>query len=283
MTAIIIDGKALAQKITDEIKIDVENLSTKPCLAVILVGDNPASQIYVRNKKKKVESLGMESQIYILPKETLEEEVLALTDKLNKDKNVNGILVQSPLPSHIDEPKVMQSISPAKDVDGFTYDNVAKLALGNKTGLLSCTPNGIIMLLKEYIDDLTGLNVCVVGRSNIVGKPLSFLLLQESCSVDICHSKTKDLESHCLNADVVISCVGRRNLITADMVKNGAIIVDVGINRDLETNKLHGDVDFEAVKEKASYITPVPGGVGPMTIACLMSNTLKAYLEQNNK
>ena len=281
MTATIMDGRALAKKITDDIKSSIAKLSKKPCLAVVLVGDDSASQIYVNNKKKKSEELGMESKTYILPESTSEQDVLSLVDDLNKDGNVNGILVQLPLPSHIDEQKVVQSIDARKDVDGFTYPNVAKLVLNEELGLVSCTPQGIVLLMKEYVKDLTGLNVCIVGRSNIVGRPLSALLLQEDCSVNVCHSKTKDLKAHCLAADVVVACVGKKDLITADMVKDGVIIIDIGINRIEGTKKICGDVDFDSISEKASFITPVPGGVGPMTIACLMKNTLKAYLEQN--
>ncbi len=281
MVATIMNGKELAQKITDEIKISVSELDTKPCLAVLLMGDDPASQIYVNNKKKKAEEVGIESKVYALPDKATEEEVLFLIDDLNNDSNVNGILVQLPLPDHINETNIVQSISAEKDVDGFTYASVAKLVLNEEVGLIPCTPQGIILLLKEYINDLTGLNVCIVGRSNIVGRPLSVLLLQEDCSVNICHSKTKDLKEHCLNADLLVACVGKEHLITADMVKDGAIIVDIGINRIAGTKKICGDVDFAEVSKKASYITPVPGGVGPMTIACLLKNTMKAYQEQN--
>ena len=280
MTATIMDGRALAKKLTDDVKTSASKLSTKPCLAVVLVGDDPASHIYVKNKKKTAEELGMESKTYILPESTKEEDVAFLIDDLNKDGNVNGILVQLPLPAHINEQKIVQSISPDKDVDGFTYTNVAKLVLNEEKGFIPCTPQGIILLLKEYKNDLTGLNVCVVGRSNIVGRPLSVLLLQEDCSVDACHSKTVDLKSHCLNADIVIACVGKKDLITADMVKDGAIVIDIGINRLEGSKKICGDVSFDTVKETAGYITPVPGGVGPMTIACLMKNTLTAYINQ---
>jgi len=282
MTAEIMDGKKLAKEITEEIKTSVATLSNKPCLAVILVGENPASHIYVKNKKKKVESLGMKSQSYILPERTTEVEILSLIDELNADTEVNGILVQSPLPEHLNENHIAQRIKPIKDVDCFTYENIAKLFLGEYDGLLPCTPQGIIHLLKTYVQDIKGMNACVIGRSKIVGKPVSFMLSNEDCSVDLCHSKTEDLKSHCLKADIIVSCVGRRGLITADMVKEDAIIIDIGITRDFETKKIYGDVDFDNVKEKASFITPVPGGVGPMTIAYLMKNLFEAYKKQNN-
>lgn len=274
MTAIIMDGKALAKEVTDEIKSSVEKMDKKPCIAVVLVGEDPASKIYIENKIKKTKELGITSVPYILPKETPENIVLDLIESLNSNDDINSILVQLPLPNHISENKVIQTISPEKDVDGFTYSNVAKLVLNENNGIVPCTPQGIVLLLKKYIKNVSGLNVCIIGRSNIVGRPLSVLLLQEDCSVTICHSKTKNLKEHCLSSDIVIACVGQKNLITADMIKEGAVVIDIGINRIEGTKKICGDVNFAEVSKKASFITPVPGGVGPMTIACLMKNTL---------
>ena len=273
--AVIMDGKALSIKLKNALKSEVDELKnsgTEPCLAVIIVGNNPASKIYVNNKKKSCEELGIKSLEYALPEETTEEELLEIIDELNKDESVDGILCQLPLPSHICEKNVINSISPDKDVDAFHPENVGHIMIGDYT-FLPCTPAGVMEILKEYEIDVAGKNCVVVGRSNIVGKPMTMLLLKENATVTVCHSRTNDLASFTKNADVLVSAVGKPNLITADMVKENAVVIDVAINR-LESGKLCGDVDFENVKEKASYITPVPGGVGPMTIATLMKNTV---------
>lgn len=275
--AVIIDGKALSVKLKNDMKVKVEELKESginPCLAVIIVGDNPASRVYVNNKKKSCEELGIKSLEFALAAETTEEELLEIIDNLNKDEGVDGILCQLPLPSHICEKNVINSISPEKDVDAFHPENVGHIMIGDYT-FLPCTPAGVMEMLKEYEIDVAGKNCVVVGRSNIVGKPMTMLLLKENATVTVCHSRTKDLPSVTRGADVLVSAVGKPGLITADMVKDGAVVIDVAINR-LESGKLCGDVDFENVKEKASYITPVPGGVGPMTIATLMKNTVTA-------
>ena len=275
--AVIIDGKALSVKLKNDMKVKVEELKESginPCLAVIIVGDNPASRVYVNNKKKSCEELGIKSLEFALAAETTEEELLEIIDNLNKDEGVDGILCQLPLPSHICEKNVINSISPEKDVDAFHPENVGHIMIGDYT-FLPCTPAGVMEMLKEYEIDVAGKNCVVVGRSNIVGKPMTMLLLKENATVTVCHSRTKDLPSVTRGADVLVSAVGKPGLITADMVKDGAVVIDVAINR-LESGKLCGDVDFENVKEKASYITPVPGGVGPMTIATLMKNTVVA-------
>ncbi len=275
--AVIIDGKALSVKLKNNMKAKVEELKKSginPCLAVIIVGDNPASRVYVNNKKKSCEELGIKSLEYALAEETTEEELLGIIDGLNKDEDVDGILCQLPLPSHICEKNVINSISPEKDVDAFHPENVGHIMIGDYT-FLPCTPAGVMEMLKEYKIDVSGKNCVVVGRSNIVGKPMTMLLLKENATVTVCHSRTKDLTSFTKQADVLVSAVGKPGLITADMVKEDAVVIDVAINR-LENGKLCGDVDFENVKEKASYITPVPGGVGPMTIATLMKNTVTA-------
>ncbi len=275
--AVIIDGKALSVKLKNNLKTKVEELKKSginPCLAVIIVGDNPASRVYVNNKKKSCEELGIKSLEFALPAETTEEELLRIIDDLNKDEDVDGILCQLPLPSHICEKNVINSISPEKDVDAFHPENVGHIMIGDYT-FLPCTPAGVMEMLKEYKIDVSGKNCVVVGRSNIVGKPMTMLLLKENATVTVCHSRTKDLTSFTKQADVLVSAVGKPGLITADMVKEDAVVIDVAINR-LENGKLCGDVDFENVKEKASYITPVPGGVGPMTIATLMKNTVTA-------
>ena len=251
-----------------------------PCLAVIIVEGDPASRVYVNNKKRACEVCGIKSLEYALAGDVGEEELLALIDKLNNDSSVNGILCQLPVPKHIDEKKVIDAISPAKDVDGFSAENVGKIWLGDYS-ISPCTPMGVIELLDYYKIDVQGKNCVVVGRSNIVGKPMAALLLERNATVTVCHSKTKDLASFTKNADIIVAAVGRAGFITADMVSEGAVVIDVGINR-LSDGKLAGDVDFEAVKEKASYITPVPGGCGPMTIAVLMKNTIEATKMQNN-
>lgn len=273
--AVIMDGKALSIKLKNALKNEVEELKgngINPCLAVIIVGDNPASKIYVNNKKKSCEELGIKSLEYALSGETTEEELLSVIDELNNNEEVDGILCQLPLPSHICEKNIINAISPEKDVDAFHPENVGHIMIGDYT-FLPCTPAGVMEILKEYEIDVAGKNCVVVGRSNIVGKPMTMLLLKENATVTVCHSRTKDLASFTKNADVLVSAVGKPCLITADMVKENAVVVDVAINR-LESGKLCGDVDFENVKEKASFITPVPGGVGPMTIATLMKNTV---------
>ena len=278
----IIDGKVVSAYVKEQVKNEVAELAKNgsvPALAVIIVGDDPASKVYVGNKKKACEMTGMRSVEYALPAETTEDELLELIEKLNKDKEINGILCQLPVPKHINEDKIIDAIAPEKDVDGFSAVNVGKIWLG-KYEISPCTPMGVIELLDYYDIPLEGKNCVIVGRSNIVGKPMAALLLERNATVTVCHSRTKDLASFTKNADVIVAAVGRANFITADMVKDGAVVVDVGINR-LESGKLCGDVDFETVKEKASFITPVPGGCGPMTIAVLMKNTLVAYKNQN--
>ncbi|MBE6783492.1 MAG: bifunctional methylenetetrahydrofolate dehydrogenase/methenyltetrahydrofolate cyclohydrolase FolD [Ruminococcaceae bacterium] len=273
--AVIMDGKALSIKLKNALKNEVDELKNSgvnPCLAVIIVGNNPASKIYVNNKKKSCEELGIKSLEYALPEETTEEELLGIIDELNKNEEVDGILCQLPLPSHICEKNVINAISPEKDVDAFHPENVGHIMIGDYT-FLPCTPAGVMEILKEYEIDVAGKNCVVVGRSNIVGKPMTMLLLKENATVTVCHSRTQDLASFTKQADVLVSAVGKPNLITADMVKENAVVIDVAINR-LDSGKLCGDVDFENVKEKASFITPVPGGVGPMTIATLMKNTV---------
>ncbi len=277
----IIDGKAVSAYVKEQVKNEVAELAKNgsvPALAVIIVGDDPASKVYVGNKKKACEMTGMRSVEYALPAETTEEELLELIAKLNNDKEINGILCQLPVPKHINEDKIIDAIAPEKDVDGFSAVNVGRIWLG-KYEISPCTPMGVIELLDYYDIPLEGKNCVIVGRSNIVGKPMAALLLERNATVTVCHSRTKDLASFTKNADVIVAAVGRANFITADMVKEGAVVVDVGINR-LDSGKLCGDVDFENVKEKASYITPVPGGCGPMTIAVLMKNTLVAYKNQ---
>lgn len=277
MKANIIDGKFISDTIKNELREEVtllKNQGIQPGLAVILVGDNPASKVYVSNKKKSCEYVGIKSFSYELPENTTEEELLELIHTLNQDKNVHGILVQLPLPKHMDEDKVILNIAPEKDVDGFHPQNVGALSIG-LDGFISCTPAGIIELLKRSHIDIQGKNCVVVGRSNIVGKPVSLLLLRENGTVTICHSKTQDLASVTRQADILIAAVGVPKFIKGSMVKDGVVIIDVGINRD-ENGKLCGDVDFEECIDKASYITPVPGGVGPMTIAMLMKNCVDA-------
>ncbi len=277
----IIDGKAVSAYIKDKVKEEVSALKEKgidTCLAVILVGSDPASQIYVANKKKACEALGIISKEYVLPENTTEYELLALIEKLNNDKSVNGILCQLPLPKGLDERVVINAISPLKDVDAFHPSNVGKIMIGDYD-FAPCTPAGVMEMLKFYDISVEGKNCVVIGRSNIVGKPMSLLLLHKNGTVTVCHSKTADLKEVCKGADILVAAVGRANFVTADMVKEGAVVIDVGMNRS--EGKLCGDVDFDAVCQKASYITPVPGGVGPMTIAMLMKNTLAAAKKQN--
>ncbi len=277
----IIDGKAISMDIKNEVKAEVANLKAKgiePALAVILVGDNPASAVYVRNKKLACEYTGIRSESFELPTETTQEELLKLIEDLNSRQDINGILVQLPLPKHINEEKVLLAISPEKDVDGFHPFNVGSMSIGKDT-LLSCTPAGVIQLLKRSGIEIEGKTCVVLGRSNIVGKPVLQLLLAENGTVTICHSKTKNLSDICKQADILIAAIGKPNFVKAYMIKEGAVIIDVGINR-LENGKLCGDVDFEDCKERAYAITPVPGGVGPMTIAMLMKNCVKAAVNQ---
>ena len=273
----IIDGKKISQDIKDELKEKVTALKdtgTEVALAVIQVGNDQASSVYVRNKKKACEYIGIRSLSYELQEETTEDALIELIEKLNKDETVNGILVQLPVPKHIDPDKIIRTISPEKDVDGFHPQNVGKLVIGEE-GFVSCTPAGVIQLLKRSGIEISGKNCVVVGRSNIVGKPMALLMLRENATVTIAHSKTKNLKELCQTADILIVAIGKPQFITADYVKEGAVVIDVGIHRD-ENNKLCGDVRYEEVAEKASAITPVPGGVGPMTIAMLMSNCVES-------
>ncbi len=277
----IIDGKAISAKVKEEVKAEVARDGLNVGLAVVIVGDDPASRVYVNNKKKACEFCGIKSFEYALPEETTEKELLDLVDTLNADKNVNGILVQLPLPKHLDEKKVIERISPLKDVDAFHEQNVGKIIIGNYA-FLPCTPAGCMELIHSTGTTVAGKECVVIGRSNIVGKPMAMLLLHENGTVTVCHSKTKNLAEVCRRADILVAAVGRPNFVTADMVKPGAVVIDVGINR-LDTGKLCGDVKFDEVSEKAGYITPVPGGVGPMTIAMLMKNTVTAWRIQNEK
>ncbi len=270
----LINGKEISVSIREEIKAEAEKTSVRPGLAVILVGQDPASQVYVRNKNRACEEVGFYSEMYTLPEETKMDDLLGLIDQLNHSPQIHGILVQLPLPKHLDEEKVILAIDPSKDVDAFHPVNVGKIMIGNHS-FLPCTPAGVMELLKRSGIDVCGKECVVIGRSNIVGKPQSMLLLHENATVTICHSRTKDLKEVCSRADVLISAVGRAKFVTPDMVKEGAVVIDVGINRD-ENGKLCGDVDFDSVAPKTSFITPVPGGVGPMTITMLMKNTLTA-------
>ena len=280
--AVIIDGKELAKKIRVNLKIECEELKKRNInskLAVIMVGEDQASKVYVRNKSRACEDVGIEYEEYLLDVNTTQKELIELIEKLNNDKTVNGILLQSPIPSNLDINEAFRTILPEKDVDGFNPVNVGKLVLNQDT-FVSCTPYGIMKMFEEYDIDLTGKNVVILGRSNIVGKPLIHCCLNKNATVTSCHSKTQNLAQKAKEADVLISAIGKANFVTADMVKDGAVVIDVGINR-LDNGKITGDVDFESVKEKASYITPVPGGVGPMTIAMLMNNVIKATRRQN--
>lgn len=270
----IIDGKAVSQKVKDEIRAEIERDGLDIGLAVVIVGNNQASRVYVNNKKKACEVCGIKSYEYALPEETSEEQLLELVDALNNDKNINGILVQLPLPKQINEEKIIERISPLKDVDAFNAVNVGKIMIGNYA-FLPCTPAGVMELIHSTGTEISGKECVVIGRSNIVGKPMAMLLLHENATVTICHSRTKDLAEVCRRADILVSAVGKADFVTAEMVKDGAVIIDVGMNRNAE-NKLCGDVKYDEVEPKASFITPVPGGVGPMTIAMLMKNTLMA-------
>ena len=273
----IIDGKLISQQIKDELKEKVATLKNEGkeiCLAVIQVGNDPASTVYVGNKKKACEYIGIKSLAYEIPEETTEEELLGIIDKLNKGDTVHGILVQLPVPKHINEEKIINAISPTKDVDGFHPASVGALSIGQK-GFVSCTPAGVIQLLKRSNIEISGKECVVIGRSNIVGKPMSMLLLRENGTVTICHSRTKDLKEVCKRADILVVAIGKPRMIDASYVKEGATVIDVGIHRD-ENNKLCGDVDYASVEPIAGAITPVPGGVGPMTIAMLMNNCVEA-------
>lgn len=276
----IIDGKAISLAIKDEVKAQIPELEAKygrkPCLCVIIVGENPASQVYVRNKVKAAEYVGMKSLLLRLPEETPEADLLATIARLNADDEVDGILVQLPLPKHISEDKVIDAIAKEKDVDGFHVLNVGSLWIGDNC-IVPCTPKGCIHLIKSTGIDIKGKLAVVVGRSNIVGKPVAKLLLDENATVVIAHSRTADLKALTLQADILVVAVGKENVVTADMVKPGAVVIDVGMNRNAE-GKLCGDVDFAGVSEVAGWITPVPGGVGPMTIAMLMKNTIECFL-----
>ncbi len=280
----IIDGKVVSAAVRDRIKAEVEELKNngkETGLAVIIVGNNQASRVYVNNKKKGCEQVGMNSFEYALPEETTTEELLELIEKLNKDENVDGILCQLPLPKQIDEQLVINSIVPEKDVDAFHPMNTGHIMIGDYA-FLPCTPAGIIEMLKYYNIEIAGKECVVIGRSNIVGKPMAMLLLQNSGTVTICHSKTKNLAEVTRRADILVAAVGKADFVKADMVKDGAVVIDVGMNRNAE-GKLCGDVDFEGVKDKCSFITPVPGGVGPMTITMLLQNTLTSSKNKANK
>lgn len=279
----LIDGKVISAAVKAEVATETEELKKQgvtPGLAVIIVGEDPASKVYVANKEKACQQMGFNSFKYALPEETTQEELLALVKRLNDDPAVNGILCQLPLPGHLDEEIIINTIVPEKDVDAFHPQNVGKIMIGNYD-FLPCTPAGVMEMLKYENIDVNGKECVVIGRSNIVGKPMAMLLLHKNGTVTICHSRTKDLAEVCRRADILVAAVGRANFVTADMVKEGAVVIDVGINR-LENGKLCGDVNFAEVEPKASYITPVPGGVGPMTIATLMKNTLTAAKKQNN-
>lgn len=277
---ILLDGKALAAKIKAEARQQAEQMARRPGLAVILVGEDPASRVYVNGKKKDCAECGFYSEEYALPANTSQEQLLGLIDGLNGRGDIDGILMQLPLPKHLNEQAVIDAIAPEKDVDCFHPVNVGKLMIGRE-GFLPCTPAGVMALLDEYRIDPTGKHAVVVGRSNIVGKPQAILLLGRNATVTICHSRTPDLAEICRQADILVSAVGRKGLITADMVQEGAVVIDVAMNRN-EEGKLCGDVDFAAVAPKASYITPVPGGVGPMTRAILMKNTLYSAQRRQN-
>lgn len=278
----IIDGKAVAAYVKSKAAEQVKELKEKGinvCLAVILVGNDPASTVYVANKRKDCDQLNISSKEYALPEETTMDELLSLIDELNNDTDIHGILCQLPLPKHLDETKVLNAISPIKDVDAFHPENVGRIMMG-KYDFLPCTPAGIMEMLNYYKIDATGKNCVVIGRSNIVGKPMAMLMLHSNATVTICHSKTKNLAEVCKNADILIAAVGRAGFVTKDMVKENAVVIDVGINR-ADDGKLCGDVEFDEVSKVASMITPVPGGVGPMTRAMLMCNTVTAAKKQN--
>ena len=291
MVTSIIDGKDYASRLRGKLKIAINDLKDKykitPGLAVVLVGNDPASEIYVRNKGIQTKEAGMNSFEYRLPESTSEDDLLAKVEQLNADKSVNGILVQFPVPKHMEQQKIIERILPSKDVDGLHPVNSGYLASGLK-GLVPCTPKGASLLIKDSLPSLSGLHAVIVGRSNLVGKPIAQLLLKENCTVTICHSRTKNLKEVCLSADILVAAVGIPEMVKGDWVKDGAVVIDVGINRlpapekGEGKTKLVGDVDFDEAGKKSSAITPVPGGVGPMTIACLLLNTLVATCSQNN-
>ena len=281
MSAVRMDGKMVSAKVRGSILEEVNGLKDKgvrPGLAVIIVGEDPASKVYVRNKERACEECGFYSEKYALPEETTQEELLGLIDELNHNPRIDGILCQLPVPKHINEQAIIDAISPEKDVDAFHPINVGKIMVGN-FDFLPCTPAGVMQLLEEYDIDPNGKNCVVIGRSNIVGKPMAMLLLHKNGTVTICHSRTKNLKEVCAQADILVAAVGKADFVTADMVKEGAVVIDVGMNR--KDGKLCGDVAFDEVNEKAGWLTPVPGGVGPMTITMLMKNTLKAAKVQN--
>ena len=283
MSALVLDGKTVSAAVKEEVAREVKALNEtgiNSCLAVVIVGDDPASRVYVNNKKKACEVCGIKSLEYALPADTTNEELLSLVKELNENDEVNGILVQLPLPKHLDEKLVIESIDPKKDVDAFHASNVGKIMIG-EYDFLPCTPAGVMEILKYYNIPVEGKNCVVIGRSNFVGKPMAMLLLHANGTVTVTHSRTQNLKDICREADVLVAAIGKAGFVTADMVKEGAVVLDVGINRG-EDGKLCGDVSYIEVSEKASAITPVPGGVGPMTIAMLMKNTLKATKLQNN-
>lgn len=276
---ILIDGNELAKQIRITLKKRIQkdiDAGNAPCLAVVLVGDDPGSQIYVRNKEKFAARAGIGSRVIRKPADTTQQQLLSIINELNADDSVHGILVQLPLPRHLDESAAITAIDPGKDVDGIHVVNAGRLLRGLE-GLRACTPLGIIRMLDAYQIPIEGKHAVVIGRSNIVGKPIAIMLMERNATVTICHSKTRDLKSHLLGADIIVAAVGKKHFVTADMVKDGAVVIDVGMNRD--DSWLYGDVDFESVRDRASYITPVPGGVGPMTIAMLLENTVEAFLK----
>ena len=279
----LLNGKEVAKKIKEDLKLEVDQIKEKgiiPKLAVVMVGNNEASKVYVKNKSKACDTIGVEFEEFLLEENTTEEELFELIDRLNEDKNINGILVQAPIPKHLDQNKAFRRIKPEKDVDGFNPINVGDLSIGNDC-FISCTPYGVMKILEYYNIELEGKNAVVLGRSNIVGKPMVQCLLSKNATVTVCHSRTQNIKEITKNADILIAAIGKAKFVTEDMVKEGAIVIDVGINR-LDNGKICGDVDFEAVESKVKAITPVPGGVGPMTIAMLMNNLVKATKLQNN-
>ena len=280
----ILDGKKVSAKVRKNLKLEVDNLKkegVKPKLAVILVGDDIASKVYVRNKNKACEEIGIEYEEFLLNTDTTMEELLNVIDNLNKNQNIDGILLQSPIPKHLDINKAFRAILPEKDVDGFHPINAGKLSIGEKC-FVPCTPHGVVKIIEEYNIETEGKNVVIVGRSNIVGKPLIQCMLQKNATVTVCHSKTRNLEEFTKKADILIVAIGKQKFITENMVKEGVVVIDIGINRN-EEGKLVGDVDFDNVSKKASYITPVPGGVGPMTVAMLMENVVEAAKQNKYK
>ena len=279
----LLNGKEVAKKIKEDFKLEVDQIKERgitPKLAVVMVGNNEASKVYVKNKSKACDTIGVEFEEFLLEENTTEEELFELIDRLNEDKNINGILVQAPIPKHLDQNKAFRRIKPEKDVDGFNPINVGDLSIGNDC-FISCTPYGVMKILEYYNIELEGKNAVVLGRSNIVGKPMVQCLLSKNATVTVCHSRTQNIKEITKNADILIAAIGKAKFVTEDMVKEGAIVIDVGINR-LDNGKICGDVDFEAVESKVKAITPVPGGVGPMTIAMLMNNLVKATKLQNN-